>query len=119
MCLRRCRRTAASLTSLAVAVACPEERLGDFVPDRPAIAAACEWKAHVRAGSRRGGIPLARIGITTLVTDLEWNRDDVRRYAEALQVGGVDLAVVVRIGDDCRRVVVDPVLVLVGGHGNT
>jgi hypothetical protein len=64
-----------------------------------------------------GGIPGA-CTCETSVADPEWNRDDVRGDAIGLQVDGVDVAIVVCIRDDRRRVVVDAVLVLVGGNGD-
>jgi hypothetical protein len=54
--------------------------------------------------------------MTTSVGDLEWNGDEVRDDAIGLQVDSVDAAVAVRVGDDRRRVVVGPVLVLVGSN---
>src|SRR6266496_6377734 len=46
--------------------------------------------------------------------DLEGHDGDVRGDAVGLEVGRVDAAVVVGVGDDRGGVVVDPVLVLVG-----
>jgi hypothetical protein len=40
---RRCR-AASTLATRAVAVACRYERLGHLEPDRPAVAAACQWQ---------------------------------------------------------------------------
>src|SRR5437588_13025757 len=65
-----------------------------------------------------GGVPGARRRPVTSVADREWNNRDVRGDTIGLQVGRVDVAVVVRIGDDGRCVVVDPVLVLVGSNGD-
>ena len=59
------------------------------------------------------------IPAVTSVADLEWNGDDVRGDAIRLQVDRVDATVAVRIGDDGRRVVVDPVVVLVGSNCNS
>jgi hypothetical protein len=49
MCLRRCRSTGSSLTSFAVAVARPNQRFGDFVPNRPAVTAAREREFRLRS----------------------------------------------------------------------
>jgi hypothetical protein len=54
----------------------------------------------------------------TSVADREWNDGDVRGDAICVQVGRVDAAVAVRVGDDRGCVVVDPVLVLVGSNGD-
>src|SRR6266516_5316608 len=48
------------------------------------------------------------------VADLEGHDGDVRGDSVRVEVDGVDAAVMVRVGDDRRGVVVDPVLVLVG-----
>ena len=50
------------------------------------------------------------------VADAERDGNDVRGDAVGRQVDGVDAPVAVRVGDDRRCVVVDPILVLVSGN---
>jgi hypothetical protein len=52
------------------------------------------------------------------VADVERHDGDVRGDSVGLEVDGVDAAVVVRVGDNGGRVVVDPVLVFVGSDGD-